>query len=124
MKVNITKDDFLSLCKDYNTIPLYTEILADSETPFSIFYKLKDEESQNVLLESAETKENWGRYSFICKGKNLRFYQKDDTYFIKDGYTITKGTSKPLEALENLYKSFKFYNDRRLERSVVVLLDI
>jgi anthranilate synthase component 1 len=114
MKVNITKDDFLSLCKDYNTIPLYTEILADSETPFSIFYKLKDEESQNVLLESAETKENWGRYSFICKGKNLRFYQKDDTYFIKDGDTITKGTSKPLEALENLYKSFKFYEDMTL----------
>jgi len=114
MKVNITKDDFLSLCKDYNTIPLYTEILADSETPFSIFYKLKDEESQNVLLESAETKENWGRYSFICKGKNLRFYQKDDTYFIKDGDTITKGTLKPLEALENLYKSFKFYNDNTL----------
>ena len=114
MKVNITKDDFLSLCKDYNTIPLYTEILADSETPFSIFYKLKDEESQNVLLESAETKENWGRYSFICKGKNLHFYQKDDTYFIKDGDTITKGTLKPLEALENLYKSFKFYNDKTL----------
>jgi anthranilate synthase component 1 len=114
MKVNITKDDFLSLCKDYDTIPLYTEILADSETPFSIFYKLKDEESQNVLLESAETKENWGRYSFICKGKNLRFYQKDDTYFIKDDDTITKGTSKPLEALENLYKNFKFYNDKTL----------
>ncbi|MGC8587923.1 MAG: anthranilate synthase component I [Hydrogenobaculum sp.] len=114
MKVNIAKDDFLSLCKDYNTIPLYTEILADSETPFSIFYKLKDEESQNVLLESAETKENWGRYSFICKGKNLRFYQKDDNYFIKDGDTVIKGVSKPLEALENLYKNFKFYNDKTL----------
>jgi anthranilate synthase component 1 len=114
MKVNIAKDHFLSLCKDYNTIPLYTEILVDSETPFSIFYKLKDEDSQNILLESAETKENWGRYSFICKGKNLRFYQKDDTYFIKDGDTITKGISKPLEALENLYKNFKFYNDKTL----------
>jgi len=64
MKVNITKDDFLSLCKDYNTIPLYTEILADSETPFSIFYKLKDEESQNVFIRECRNKRKLGKIFF------------------------------------------------------------
>jgi len=76
MKVNITKDDFLSLCKDYNTIPLYTEILADSETPFSIFYKLKDEESQNVLLESAETKKTGEDILLYVRAKIYAFIKK------------------------------------------------
>jgi anthranilate synthase component 1 len=114
MKVNISKDEFLKLIEDYNVIPVYAEILADSETPFSIFYKLKDDKTQNILLESAETKENWGRYSFVCKGGFLRFYYKDDTYFIKDGDHVVQGKGKPLEALEELYKNIRFYDDKTL----------
>lgn len=52
------------LAKDYNLIPVYGEMLADSETPVSVLGRFTG--SQNVfLLESMEGGETWGRYSFI-----------------------------------------------------------
>ncbi len=112
MIFNIQKEEFYKIASEYNTIPIYTEILVDTETPMSIFYKLKGDKT--ILLESAETKENWGRYSFIVKGGSLRFYYKEDKYFIEEDGAIKSGMSKPLEALESLYNTFKFYDDETL----------
>jgi len=113
MKVNIEKEAFVRLSKDYDVIPVYTEILADSETPFSVFYKLKDDDL-NILLESAETKENWGRYSFVCKGGSLRFQYKNDKCFIRKDDIVKEEIIKPLEGLEKLYNSLRFYDDKTL----------
>ena len=113
MKLNIDKGRFLELSKNYDVIPIYTEILADGETPFSVFYKLKDD-GLNILLESAETKENWGRYSFVCKGKSLRFQYKENIATVKDGDSLSQEEIKPLEALEKLYNSIRFYDDKTL----------
>ncbi|MGY8690978.1 MAG: anthranilate synthase component I, partial [Verrucomicrobiales bacterium] len=43
-------------------IPAYTELAADYETPLSAFKKINDGEYA-FLLESAETREDAGRYS-------------------------------------------------------------
>lgn len=62
MTPNITQ--FKSLARGANVIPVFTELLADMETPVSIFAKLPRNISA-FLLESAENVDNWGRYSFI-----------------------------------------------------------
>ncbi len=46
-------------------VPLYKEILVDTETPVSLFLKLAVDEEYAYLLESAQTSLHWGRYSFI-----------------------------------------------------------
>lgn len=45
-------------------VATYTELAADYETPLSAFQKINDG-SHAFLLESAETREDAGRYSFL-----------------------------------------------------------
>ncbi|MFI4921859.1 MAG: anthranilate synthase component I family protein, partial [Gammaproteobacteria bacterium] len=48
----------------YNRIPMVKEILADLDTPLSIYLKLANAPN-TFLLESVEGGETWGRYSII-----------------------------------------------------------
>ena len=48
----------------YNRIPLVKEILADLDTPLSVYLKLAHA-PDSFLLESVEGGETWGRYSII-----------------------------------------------------------
>ncbi len=55
---------FKTLAKKGNLIPVYREILADSDTPVSAFLKI-DDGRYSFLLESMEGGEKWARYSFL-----------------------------------------------------------
>lgn len=55
----------------YNTIPVYRQRLADTETPLSVFARFK-EQKQAYLFESVEG-ENWARYSMIGLGESTVF---------------------------------------------------
>jgi anthranilate synthase component 1 len=57
-------ETFKQLAKEGNFIPIYTELLADMETPVTAYLKLKNKDF-SFLLESAERGERWGRYSFL-----------------------------------------------------------
>ena len=48
----------------YNRIPVYRSVLADLDTPLSVYLKLADG-SDSYLFESVEGGETWGRYSII-----------------------------------------------------------
>ena len=48
----------------YNRIPVYRSVLADLDTPLSVYLKLADGPDA-YLLESVEGGETWGRYSII-----------------------------------------------------------
>ena len=52
------------MAKQGNLIPVYQELLADTETPVSAYLKIRDK-SFSYLLESADGGKRWGRYSFI-----------------------------------------------------------
>jgi anthranilate synthase component 1 len=59
-----SKEEYIELAKEYDLIPVYREILADTETPVSVLQRFADRENV-FLLESMEGGETWGRYSFI-----------------------------------------------------------
>jgi len=65
MEYSLSLDDFIKLSKNFNVIPVYKEILADIDTPLSVFLKISSPDRFNYLLESVEKGENVGRYSFI-----------------------------------------------------------
>ncbi|MDH3924505.1 MAG: anthranilate synthase component I, partial [Xanthomonadales bacterium] len=48
----------------YNRIPVYRSVLADLDTPLSVYLKLA-ESRDTYLLESVEGGETWGRFSII-----------------------------------------------------------
>jgi anthranilate synthase component 1 len=57
-------EEFKQKAKKGNLIPVYSEILADMETPVSAFLKI-DDGRHSFLLESMEGGEKWARYSFL-----------------------------------------------------------
>jgi anthranilate synthase component 1 len=64
-------DEYNNLSQGGSLVPVYKEILADLETPISIFWKIKTDYS--FLLESAFSLEKIGRYSFIGVSPSIIF---------------------------------------------------
>jgi len=60
-----TREQFRSLAGEYNLIPVYREIVADLETPVSVYTKVFSE-GCSCLLESVEGSTRLARYSFIA----------------------------------------------------------
>jgi len=58
------KEEYLKLAEFYDVIPVYSEMLADTETPVSVLARFIESEN-TFLLESVEGGETWGRYSFV-----------------------------------------------------------
>ncbi len=63
---------FTELAAQGNLIPVVAEVMADLDTPLSIFRRLDDGET-SFLLESVQGGEKWGRYSFIGCGARAIF---------------------------------------------------
>jgi anthranilate synthase component 1 len=59
-----SREEYLRLAETYNLIPVYSEWVADTETPISVFKRLEPPQPC-FLLESVEGGENLGRYSFL-----------------------------------------------------------
>ncbi|MEX0705357.1 MAG: anthranilate synthase component I [Nitriliruptoraceae bacterium] len=64
MKVEPSRDEFLRLARDHGVVPVRTEVLADLDTPLSVYARLATD-APSFLLESAEHGERWGRFSFV-----------------------------------------------------------
>ena len=64
--------EFGRLAAQGNLIPVVREILADLDTPLSLFRALDDGRT-SFLLESVEGGEKWARYSFIGTGARALF---------------------------------------------------
>jgi anthranilate synthase component I len=72
------KATFRELLREYPIVPVWREVLADSQTPVAAFVRL-DPRPNGFLLESVEGGERWARYSFlggdafaVVKAKNGR----------------------------------------------------
>ena len=62
--IHPSENEYGQLAQAYDLVPVYREILADTETPVSVLQRFADRENV-FLLESMEGGETWGRYSFI-----------------------------------------------------------
>jgi len=99
--------EFKKLSKKGNLIPVYKEILADTDTPVSAFMKLNS--SKNCfLLESVEGGEKWARYSFIGLNPSLIFKSKGaKVTLIKNNKKEIIESSNPLSILQGIMQQFK-----------------
>jgi anthranilate synthase component 1 len=64
--------EFAELAARGNLVPVVREVLADLDTPLSLFRQL-DDGATGFLLESVEGGEKWARYSLIGVGSRARF---------------------------------------------------
>src|SRR3954468_16823611 len=71
MNIHPSREVFASLAGQGNVIPVYTDLMADFETPVSAYAKLKNA-GPSYLLESVEGGEHLSRYSFIgCRPRKI-----------------------------------------------------
>ena len=95
----------------YNIVPVCKEIFSDVRTPINVLLALKHISSTTYLLESAETNERWGRYSFLGFNPSLEISCKNHQMTIKGAVTTTFKTDNPAQEIRkilNQYKSPKF----------------
>ena len=65
MEIFPTRTEFLKYAGEGNLIPVYCDLMADFETPVSVYSKLKASGGPAYLLESIEGGATLNRYSFI-----------------------------------------------------------
>src|SRR5687768_191167 len=70
--------EFAELAQTYTVVPVWREVLADLETPVSVFLKLVGG-GEGFLLESVEHGERWGRYSFVGRDPALTLVARGGT---------------------------------------------
>ena len=110
-------EEFKEMRKEGNLIPIYTEILADMETPVSAFKKI-GKNKYSFLLESVEGGEKWGRYSFIGFEPALIFRSKGRRVeLVRDGKTqIIEDCDYPLDVLREIMNKYNLVEVEGLPR--------
>ena len=104
----ITKAQYQAqAAQGYNRIPLVQELLADLDTPLSLYLKLANRPF-SYLLESVVGGERFGRYSFI--GLPCRDYIKvsgSRTEIYQDHRLVQTHHGNPLHIIEQYHAQFK-----------------
>ncbi len=100
-------EDFKVLARQYNVVPVYRQLLADTLTPVAAFQKFA-EGRESFLLESATGGEKMGRYSFLGSNPFLRFSARGEKVEIADGKHARRRTAAdPIRELERVIKRFR-----------------
>ncbi|BDG60638.1 anthranilate synthase component I [Caldinitratiruptor microaerophilus] len=93
---------FLEAASRFRTVPVYQELIADLETPISLFLKLFAQDRDAFLLESADGGDRVGRYSMLGGRPLARLVHRE-------GRTVRSGpegeavrTGDPLRHLREL----------------------
>ena len=111
------REEFHALAKQgFNRIPLVKEVLADLETPLSLYMKLTQEfgKKNTYLLESVLGGERFGRFSFVgLPAKTLlRTAGTPDaplTEVVTDGKVVESNHDNPLVFVDAYFKRFKVH---------------
>lgn len=110
--MNLSFREFNKIVRKYTlkgkvlVVPLYDEIVADTETPVSVFLKIAWKEKYAYLLESAETNLQWGRYSFISVDPYVLFLTKKDKVNIYYNGVLKSYKGSHFVILKKLIKNF------------------
>ena len=101
MPVTPSRSAFLEKAATDRVVPVMCEIVADGDTPVSAFAKLCGE-APSFLLESAEQKDQTGRFSFLGFGARATFTATGKTLTLtENGTSRTFETDRdPLDELE------------------------
>ena len=103
-----TLEEFRELASKHPIVPVWAEVLADLETPVSVFAKVVGDDN-GFLFESVEHGERWSRFSFVGRNPSARLVLRDGrvevTGTLPDGVPTDRGILAAMEALLRIYEA-------------------
>ena len=95
--------------RGYNLVPVWTERLADTETPVSAFLKVAGDPApeHSFLLESVEGGEMVARYSFLGRDPFLIFRAGEGRWMETSARGVREGADPALGELRSILARFK-----------------
>ncbi len=117
------KNEFDRFCRradQARLVPLTTSLIADLDTPLTLFFKINPDQEHVFLFESMEGGEKWGRYSFIGFQPLVSFTCHDESveicsYSGSDRKSLRQ-SGNPLAALRALVNDMDAFIDPDLPR--------
>ena len=108
-------DDFVPMAESGRLVPVFTQLTSDFETPLAAYCRIRDG-SHSFLLESAESSETIGRYSFLGTEPRTIMTQRGRVVTIEDadGTRSHETDRDPLAELESLMEPFRPVDARSL----------
>src|SRR5207248_1071378 len=112
-----TLDEFSQLAKRGNVIPLFTEFIADGETPVSAFKKLGNP-GYSFLFESTEKNDVSGRFSFVGVEPRviIQSYGREIQVIDRDTEKRFDTATDPLDEIRKLMARYQFVSRPELPR--------
>ncbi len=114
----MTPEKFKALAEQgHNRIPVMREVLADLDTPLSVYLKLADG-PYSYLFESVHGGEKWGRYSIIglpCQTL-LKVHNRKVSIERQGAVVEELETEDPLEFIEQFQARYQVAEDENLPR--------
>ena len=103
-----TLDEFRALAAKHPIVPVWAEVLADLETPVSVFAIVVGDDN-GFLFESVEHGERWSRFSFVGRNPSARLVLRDGRVEVSgslpDGVPTDRGILAAMEALLRIYEA-------------------
>ncbi|MFM7094511.1 MAG: anthranilate synthase component I [Actinomycetota bacterium] len=103
-----TLDEFRALAAKHPIVPVWAEVLADLETPVSVFAKVVGDDN-GFLFESVEHGERWSRFSFVGRNPSARLVLRDGKVEVSGslpaGVPTDRGILVAMESLLRIYEA-------------------
>ncbi|UCG40762.1 MAG: anthranilate synthase component I [Acidimicrobiia bacterium] len=101
MTPNLSLDEFVGLAADHDVVPLTVRVMADRETPVSLFEKLVGDQP-GFLLESLVGGEQWARWSFVGWDPLTTIRSHDGVTTASGSIDLELPDTDPLSVLEDV----------------------
>ncbi|HUZ43722.1 MAG TPA: anthranilate synthase component I [Acidimicrobiales bacterium] len=102
------REAFRSLAAHHTVVPVWSELVADLQTPVAAFMRLAGD-GPGFLLESVEHGERWARFSFVGRGHRARLVVRGTRVEVEGSLPASvptdQGALGALEALLGEYRS-------------------
>ncbi|WP_199614949.1 anthranilate synthase component I [Paenibacillus alkalitolerans] len=97
---------FRMYAREYNLIPVWRTVLADTETPIRVFQQFSGE-PHSFLLESVEGGAKWARYSFIGTDPFLVVRGKAGSIEVERKGEVETVSEEPIRYMRELLASYR-----------------
>lgn len=106
----MTLDEIKRISQGYQVFPISKEILADIKTPIEVLRILKGVSKHCYMLESMESQEKWGRYTFLGYDPKMEVTCMNGVMTIRESDQKVgqeQPTSHPGETMKKILEEYK-----------------